>query len=283
MSSADRSITSYDSGIEITSAGPEVNITSPADGVHLEDQHFTLTYQVANFTLNGSAMGGPNVAGEGHVHVTVDGHEIAVTANRSVEVTHLEPGNRSVKVALYNNDHTPLDPEVHDEIHVEVPGPHIAVGHPAAGDSVNTFEVEVEFHVEHFVLGAPQAANAAGAGHIRWRVLKDGVVVTADPELLWKTTHTHAELKAPGCTFSSCEYKLEAWLANHDGSMVAGTEKVEVSFTVLAPDFVPVLAFGFTMLALIGVAMLWALKRRPGEAAPKPKDDEEVEGLSDKS
>jgi len=265
------------------SAGPEVNITSPADGTHLEDERFTLLYEVANFTLNGSAMGGANVAGEGHVHVTVDGHEIAATANKSVEVTHLKPGKRSVKVALYNNDHTLLDPEVHDEIHVEVPGPHLAVGHPAAGDSVNTFEVEVEFHVEHFLLAKPQAANADGQGHIRWRVLKDGVVVTADPEVLWKATHTHAELKAPGCTFASCDYKLEGWLANHDGSMVDGTEKVEVTFTVLAPDFVPVLAFGFTMLALIGVAMLWALKRRPGEIAPKAKDDEEVEGLSDKT
>jgi hypothetical protein len=259
--------------------GPQVNITDPKDGAHLEEDHFTLKYEVANFTLNGSAMGGANRPGEGHVHVSVDGSEVAVTANTSVSVSHLKHGQRKVKVALHNNDHTPLDPEVADEIHVEVPGPHLSVGHPEESSSVNTFEVEIEFHVEHFMLESPGQANADGRGHIRWRVLKDGAVVTKDPEVLYKATHTHAELKAQGCTLARCDYTLEAWLANNDGTMVEGAQRLSVTFTVLPPDFGPVLATGFFFLIAIGLAMLWALKRRPGEAAPK-KESEEAEGLS---
>lgn len=260
---------------------PEVNITEPKDGAEVAGDHFTLKYEVSNFTLDASAIGGANRPGEGHVHVAVDGIEVAATASTSVPITGLQPGKRTVKVALHNNDHSPLDPEVGDEIEVEVPGPHLSVGSPAQGARVDSFEVEIEFEVEHFVLERPSGqANADGHGHIRWRVLRDGAVVTKDPEVLWKVAHAAVELKEPGCGSATCVYTLEAWLANNDGSAVAGVQRLSVEFSVLPPDYLPVLAFGFTMLGLIALGMLWAVRRRPGEAAAR-KDEEKVEGLSE--
>ncbi|MDP2310416.1 MAG: hypothetical protein Q8P18_30645 [Pseudomonadota bacterium] len=98
---------------------PDIAITYPGDlwGVPAA---FSLTVQPESFTLDPAGMGGANVPGHGHWAVLVDGVSVAESATTSAALSGLLPGDRLIRVALENNDHTPVEPPVYTEIRVTV-------------------------------------------------------------------------------------------------------------------------------------------------------------------
>ncbi len=98
---------------------PDIAITYPGDlwGVPPE---FDLTVAPESFTLDSAAMGGANVPGHGHWSVSVDGVKVTESASTSASLSGLLSGERVIRVALENNDHTPVEPPVYTEVHVTV-------------------------------------------------------------------------------------------------------------------------------------------------------------------
>jgi hypothetical protein len=110
-------------------------ITSPEDGATLEAGDIEVSVDVANFEVV-DKLGQDLAAGEGHVHYYINVDEIPTTPGEPAvtddETTYhaeattsftwqgVRPGEHTFGVQLVNNDHTPLEPPVTDEITVTV-------------------------------------------------------------------------------------------------------------------------------------------------------------------
>lgn len=103
----------------VSPARPDIAITYPGEAWGVPAA-FDLTVQPEGFTLDPAAMGGANVEGRGHWAVLVDGVAVAESATTSAALSGLASGERLIRVALENNDHTPVDPPVYTEIRVSV-------------------------------------------------------------------------------------------------------------------------------------------------------------------
>lgn len=107
--------------VHVAEDRPDIRITTPGDryGVHPD---FNLSIAPENFTLSATAIGGTNVADQGHFSVSVDGGPPLYTAAATTAITGLTEGEHAVRVQLVNNDGTPVVPPVYDEIVVVVDG-----------------------------------------------------------------------------------------------------------------------------------------------------------------
>ena len=117
----------------VSVANPSIQIAVSAVSIQV-GQPVTVTWTVSGFLIDPSAFGGPVEAGRGHVHVFVDGAYRMATAGDSLIITGLAAGSHTIKVALHNNDHSPLTTEVSSErtVQVTVPVvPEATVGAPA--------------------------------------------------------------------------------------------------------------------------------------------------------
>ena len=110
-------------------------ITSLEAGATLEAGDIEVSVDVANFEVV-DKLGQELVAGEGHIHYYIDVAEIPTTpgqpavtkddttyhvdATTSYTWQGVRPGEHTFGVQLVNNDHTPLEPPVTDEITVTV-------------------------------------------------------------------------------------------------------------------------------------------------------------------
>jgi len=114
--------------------GPSVTITSPDDADSLAAGDVTIEVDVDDFDVV-DKLGEPAVNGEGHVHFYMDVDEVPATAGQpavtdegtyhaTATTSHtwedVPPGTHTFAVQLVNNDHTPLDPPVVEEITVTV-------------------------------------------------------------------------------------------------------------------------------------------------------------------
>ncbi|MFZ5479006.1 MAG: hypothetical protein ACOZNI_19705 [Myxococcota bacterium] len=104
--------------IVVAEARPDVDITYPGDSWGLSDG-FELSFYTENFELN-PTWPSANVEGQGHVQIYVDDVLFASTASATAPMTGLAAGERRIRVVLVNNDETPLDPPVLDQIRVDV-------------------------------------------------------------------------------------------------------------------------------------------------------------------
>ena len=110
------------------------SITGPEDGATLEAGDIEVAFDVGNFEVV-DKLGEAAVAGEGHVHFYVDVDPLptapgqaAVTAPEKYHAAAatsytwqgVRPGQHTFGVQLVNNDHTPLEPPVTDEVTVTV-------------------------------------------------------------------------------------------------------------------------------------------------------------------
>jgi hypothetical protein len=112
-----------------------VEITSPEDGATLEPGDIEVALDISEFEIV-DKLGEAPVAGEGHVHYYINVAEIptapgepAVTddettyhaeATTSFTWLGVRPGTHTFGVQLVNNDHTPLEPPVTEEVTVTV-------------------------------------------------------------------------------------------------------------------------------------------------------------------
>jgi len=123
-------------GVDGGEAGvPAIEISGPEDGDTIEPGDIKVSADVGGFEVV-DKLGENPVAGEGHVHFYIDADEIptapgrpAVTADKNTyhaEATTsftwlgVRPGRHTFGVQLVNNNHTPLEPPVTDEVSVTV-------------------------------------------------------------------------------------------------------------------------------------------------------------------
>jgi hypothetical protein len=94
---------------------PSLNAQIEQDG-----KSATITYQVSNLHLSADHMGGTDVQGEGHLHLTVDGKQRAMLNTESpVILENLSTGKHTIKLDLQSNDHKALDVEKVYQIEVK--------------------------------------------------------------------------------------------------------------------------------------------------------------------
>jgi hypothetical protein len=112
---------------------PGLTILSPLADQIIRGDSVTVTVRVEDFDLV-SALGGPNVPGQGHLHYYIDAAvpstpgqpaltgpgTYAPTTATSYTWTNVSPGVHIFSVQLVNNDHTPVIPLVADEVRIEV-------------------------------------------------------------------------------------------------------------------------------------------------------------------
>jgi len=105
--------------------GPDLTITSPADGAVLRAGDITISVRVSNFKLV-PEYGQPYVAGEGHLHyyMGVGGPAVPGSSGVLAPVSYVPttatsytwvdvpPGVHTFSVELANNDHSPFIPPV---------------------------------------------------------------------------------------------------------------------------------------------------------------------------
>jgi len=101
----------------VVASAPGIWIVGPEDGADVA-QSFDLTVQVDNFTLDPEAIGGADVAGEGHYHIYVDGTYYLASASATNVVSLETEGAHEISVELVTNSHSNLDPRVLDAISV---------------------------------------------------------------------------------------------------------------------------------------------------------------------
>jgi hypothetical protein len=127
---ADGTAVATEADVEATLA-----ITAPEDGAALESGDIEVALEVGGFDVV-DKLGQAPVAGEGHVHYYINVAQIptapgqpAVTGDETTyhaEATTtytwagMRPGTHKFGVQLVNNDHTPLEPAVTDEVTVTV-------------------------------------------------------------------------------------------------------------------------------------------------------------------
>jgi hypothetical protein len=109
-------------------------ITNLENGDILEAGDIEVTLDVGDFEVV-DKLGDPPVEGEGHVHFYLNAGEIPTTPGQpavTAETTYhaeatttytwlgVRPGEHVFAVQLVNNDHTPLEPAITDEVTVTV-------------------------------------------------------------------------------------------------------------------------------------------------------------------
>ncbi|MDD1668690.1 MAG: hypothetical protein LUO97_02715 [Methanomicrobiales archaeon] len=113
--------------------GPDLTITSPADGAVLQAGNITISVQVSNFKLVPEY--GAYISGEGHLHYYLDLPANAVpgaiasrpgyfvpTTDTSYTWTNVLPGTHTFTVELASTDHSPLPRSVTRTVTVKVVG-----------------------------------------------------------------------------------------------------------------------------------------------------------------
>jgi hypothetical protein len=84
-------------------------VESPAEGRTFAGAEVKLTLKAANFTIK--AQGGANRAGEGHVHVYLDGTQSPTMFYSESSTLRVEKaGKHELVVELVNHDHSPVGP-----------------------------------------------------------------------------------------------------------------------------------------------------------------------------
>jgi len=104
--------------VSVTVVAPSIALAAPPSIA--AGQLLRISWNVSGFVLDSAAFGGSREAGRGHVHIFVDGTYVAATPATSYVISGLAAGSHTIKVELYNNDHTPLAASVSNESTVTV-------------------------------------------------------------------------------------------------------------------------------------------------------------------
>lgn len=91
----------------------------------------TVTFSVQNFQL--VTPGGSVVAGQGHIHVWLDGQSLQMVWTPTATFTNVGPGTHTVTAELVDNQHEPVTPDVRTSVAVTVATP--GTGGTASGAS----------------------------------------------------------------------------------------------------------------------------------------------------
>ena len=112
-------------------ASPDLTVTAPMEGVTLQEDNVTVTFQVTDFKLVRSSVPldqagkqpEANRPGEGHLHFMLDLRPLVVWERADpYTFENVAPGEHQLMVELVNNDHSPLSPPLVRHIRFQVAG-----------------------------------------------------------------------------------------------------------------------------------------------------------------
>lgn len=170
--------------VTVRPGAPGLSIGSPSGGSDIAFDFAGLSVAVSNFSLV-PKFGQSAQAGEGHLHIFLDGAYLFFSANTSVTVRGLAAGPHTVRIELRQNNHDPLPDPVADEVAFTARGlsPSIVIVAPLDGAILLGNATQVTVSVANFTM-APSSIGAApqsGQGH--FHILVDGVYTSASGEL----------------------------------------------------------------------------------------------------
>jgi len=138
-----------------SSSGPAISIASPKDGDSVNSSSVWIDVHVAGVTLDGSDIGGVDVAGHAHYHVYVDGNAVGDSADPKFLVTRLAPGAHEISVRLFQNDEQPVAGAQPSQVSITIPAdaPSVAIQLPDDGASNEASAAELTLGWQNFVPG----------------------------------------------------------------------------------------------------------------------------------
>jgi len=108
--------------VTVTVAAPSIQASVSSASVQAGGT-VIVSWAVGGFVLDSAAFGAAPEAGRGHVHIFLDGTYVTATASDTIAITDLTAGTHTIKVQLFNNDHSALATEVSDEVNVQSTAP----------------------------------------------------------------------------------------------------------------------------------------------------------------
>lgn len=105
-------------GSATTAAAPTIKVTSPKNGDSLAPGDVLVAVETTD--LKFVMPGNKNVAGEGHVHFSLDGKPEQMSTTPSYTFKDVAAGSHTLRAQLVQNNTEPFDPPIFEEITFEV-------------------------------------------------------------------------------------------------------------------------------------------------------------------
>ena len=156
---------------------PTIDILHPTEGQMVYGNQLHLKLDVENIELNGSAIGGTNVPGEGHYHLYINDALIGPYASLDLNLSDLPEGDHNLRVEIRENDHSELDPPVEDQVNFTIVYPSIEITKPMEDVISYGGMLEYMVNVDNFTLNqsAIGGEKVDGEGHYHLYI-NDGLV-----------------------------------------------------------------------------------------------------------
>jgi hypothetical protein len=258
--------------VQVTAGAPSIKILEPTKDESVSSLGFRLRVGVSNFTMSALDFGGWNLSGEGHMHIFDGGTYTAATAATVYTVMGWSAGTHTIKVALFNNNHTGLPTEYSDSVNVTVAAPSITLTAPTS--VAQGQDVTLTWGVSGFVVdaGAFGGAPEAGRGHVHVFEVVNGVEN-------YKAASAGSSWTFSGLSPGTHTFKVE--LYNNDHSELATEYSSTKTVTVTAADspleagaFSPTVFYGSVVgliIVIVALAAMLVRKGRGGKPAPPPQ------------
>lgn len=157
--------------VRIADDPKSIRILSPdGSGFFHDSSSVDALVEIENFTIGT----------DGHWHLVFGTSHLGTVVGEGLALdavgTDLAPGNTRLWAVLANDDHSPLDPPVVDDVALTVPStaPRISLLEPANGATVGS-TIDARVAVSNFTLVDPSTAVADTAGQGHWHLLVNGI------------------------------------------------------------------------------------------------------------
>jgi hypothetical protein len=258
--------------VTVTAGTPSIKILEPTKDESVSSLGFRVRVAVSNFTMSALDFGGWNSTGEGHMHIFDGGTYKAATAATTYTVTGWSAGPHTIKVELYNNNHTELPTEYSDSVNVTIATPSITLTAPAS--VAEGQDVTLTWSVSGFVMdaGAFGGWNETGRGHVHVFEVVNGVEN-------YKAATAGSSWTFSGLSVGTHTFKVELYNNNHTELPTEYSSTKTVTVTAAgspleAGVFSPTVFYGSVVALVIVIVALAAMlvrKGRGGKPAPPPQ------------
>jgi hypothetical protein len=257
--------------VQVTAGTPSVKILEPTKGESVSTLGFRVRVAVSNFTMSALDYGGWNVSGEGHIHIfdVVGTNEILKlpTADSTVIFKGWSVGTHTLKVELYNNNHTELPTEYSDTVDFKVENPSISLVAPTS--IAQGQDLILTWTVAGFVIdpGAFGGAAEPGRGHVHVFEVVNGTAV-------YKGATAGSSWTFTGLSAGPHTFKVALFNNDHTAlpTEVSSTQTVTVA-TVTAAGISPTIFYGSLgglIIVIVALIAMVARKGRGGKSTPPP-------------
>jgi methionine-rich copper-binding protein CopC len=100
--------------------GPAISIVSPQPGATLSGNAVQVQVEISDFIIDTEAVGKAKAPGRGHWHLYLDGEFIGAVTTEDTTLEQVTQGPHHLRVALANNDHSPLSPPAEASVVIDV-------------------------------------------------------------------------------------------------------------------------------------------------------------------